>query len=198
MILLFLYLGFCKWNLSFSSIMWMPRMLWTTRKVCKSISFPIKKTFAFSIVNQSKAGRENLHIIEKVETPSDPPGHHKAESGRDLYFASPSQLLIFALVACVWAKLSEMYDVIWIKYLKIGNCLPKYNVKFEHRTFRYTSSNWFDWDSPSCHRLKIRQQTLWLIKEYTQFWFQSDSTNNGCVAQITNQHQDDKDGQEAE
>ena len=76
-------------------------MLWATRKVCKSISFPIKKTFAFSIVNQSRAGRENLHIIEKVETPSDPPGHHKTESGRDLYFASPSQLLIFALVACV-------------------------------------------------------------------------------------------------
>lgn len=76
-------------------------MLWATKKVCKSISFPIKQTFAFSIVNQSGVGRENLHIMEKVETPSDPPGHHKTESGRDLYSASPSQLLIFALVACV-------------------------------------------------------------------------------------------------
>ena len=65
-------------------------MLWATSKVCESISFRIKKTFAFSIVNQGKVDRENLHIIEKVETPSDPPGHHKTESGRDLYFASPS------------------------------------------------------------------------------------------------------------
>ena len=160
----------------------MPRMLWATRKVCKSISFRIKKTFAFPIVNQSRVGRENLHIIEKVETPSDPPGPSACLDIRKKKLTVTSipilHLNFWYLLwfACVWTKLSEMYDIwlVWIKYLKIGNCLLKYNVKFEWNVASYLQIHYQSdlIETSPCPKLNIRQ---------TLFWIWSDHRSNDWV-----------------
>ena len=171
-------------------------MLWATKKVCESISFPIKKTFAFSIVNQSRAGRENLHIIEKVETP------FQIHLDIIKYRVAVTSILHLNFWYLLWllvfernrARCMMWYELnIWRLGTVCWSIMSNLSIvpsETHHQSDLI--------ETPSCHRLKIRQQTLWLIKEYTQFWFQSDSTNNGCVDQITNQHQDDKDCQEAQ